>query len=370
MYGWIRWRLVRTLILKECWRYQCNWGLLIVVAALLLLSLLIAVAGRMQALPGLAGRSVSDCIVLHPSDCPWADYLKKHPPTGDVRLTFQVLKRRATRPKLPVQAMAIQLVPPAAGATPLSHPDADWRADYYYLENFSVGVLPVRDWFADATRDFLQPKPAFFETTAITVTDIDRTEQMAIIIQALVAFAMYLIAFNLYVTSTGEEREKKVLLALLLTPVRPVELILAKAIFHTTASLATALAIVAMYDPTLLLNPLLYTTIAVGSLGYVAIGTVILSLVSRQTTINTVSMLYLIAIAIVTFLGQIFTLFDLLRHLLIEDYLYQQLYQILSRQTAWWVRLNQFMLWTLAIFWSAVALRLFAKRSRRIAFAR
>src|SRR4029079_9435212 len=126
--------------------------------------------------------------------------------------------------------------------------------------------------------------------------------RVPLVITALTIFALYLLSFNLYLTSSGEEREKRVLLGLLLSPASPAEFILAKAIFYVSASLVVSLAVVAMYEPRLLARPLLWAAIMSGSLGYVAIGTVILAIVRRQTTISIVSMLYLIATSTVMFL--------------------------------------------------------------------
>ena len=67
-------------------------------------------------------------------------------------------------------------------------------------------------------------------------------------LSALVVFSLYLLSFNLFITSTGEEREKRVLLALALTPARPVEIVVAKAIFYSTASLILGMIVVSTYD--------------------------------------------------------------------------------------------------------------------------
>jgi ABC-type Na+ efflux pump permease subunit len=129
----------------------------------------------------------------------------------------------------------------------------------------------------------------------------------------LVAFALYLPAFNLFLTSTAEERERGVLLALLLSPTRPAEILAAKAIFYTLASLLVSLIVVGLYRPALLGDPRLWLTIGPAAVGYVAIGTVVLCFVRRQTTIGTVSILYLMAVGVCITLAQVLPLFDFLR---------------------------------------------------------
>src|SRR5439155_7109944 len=124
-----------------------------------------------------------------------------------------------------------------------------------------------------------------------------------LIITGLTIFALYLLSFNLYITSSGEEREKRVLLGLLLSPAAPAEFIIAKAIFYVTASLIVSMAVVSMYEPRLLSRPLLWCGVFSGSLAYIAIGTVVLTLVRRQTTLSIVSMLYLIITSMIMFLS-------------------------------------------------------------------
>src|SRR4029079_9965947 len=137
--------------------------------------------------------------------------------------------------------------------------------------------------------------------------------RVPLVITALTIFALYLLSFNLYLTSSGEEREKRVLLGLLLSPASPAEFILAKAIFYVSASLVVSLAVVSMYEPRLLGRPLLWSAILSRSLGYVAIGTGFLTLVRRQTTISIISMLYLIVTSMIMFLSQFLPLFTVLR---------------------------------------------------------
>ena len=90
-------------------------------------------------------------------------------------------------------------------------------------------------------------------------------------------------------------------------------MIAAKAIFYAAASLVVCLAVVGMYQPRLLLNPYLWGAAVCGSVAYVAIGTVVVSVVRRQTTINTVSMLYLIATSLMMILSQFLPLFTVFK---------------------------------------------------------
>ena len=82
----------------------------------------------------------------------------------------------------------------------------------------------VRDWFVRASNEFLDTKPRLVEETRAgrrATRGGDPAERVPLVVTALAIFALYLLSFNLYITSTGEEREKRVLLGLLMTPARP-----------------------------------------------------------------------------------------------------------------------------------------------------
>ena len=61
----LRWPMIRTLLYKEVLRYRYNWGLLVMVFALLVLSGLLALSARLHRLPGQAGDGIRTCYVLH-----------------------------------------------------------------------------------------------------------------------------------------------------------------------------------------------------------------------------------------------------------------------------------------------------------------
>jgi ABC-type Na+ efflux pump permease subunit len=181
---------------------------------------------------------------------------------------------------------------------------------------------------------------------------------------------MYLLSFNLFITSTGEEREKRVLLGLLLSPASPTEMLIAKALFYACSSLAVALAVVGMYNPVLLLKPQLWITVLCGSISYVAIGTVVISVVRRQSTINTVSMLYLISTSIVMILSQFLLPFQLLQLCLVENYLYAQMKMLIGAEKPQWMGHTQVVLAGITGFWCVAALWIFERRATAIARAR
>src|SRR5262245_18920781 len=215
----IRARIVRTLLYKEALRYRYNWGLLVMVVALLALAALISISARLGKLPGQGGQELTACFVAYNTGDTrarkWAESLfATQVPDG---LNVRPWRMREAvepekPPQIPPQCMLIALRPSASGI------EERWNADHFYAEETAAATFPYRDWFAKATQRFLGSSPRFEEETRKIKADLDRTDPVPVIVTALTIFALYLLSFNLYITSTGEEREKRQMLGLLLSP--------------------------------------------------------------------------------------------------------------------------------------------------------
>src|SRR5262245_30605950 len=128
-------------------RYRYNWGLLVMVVALLALAGLVSVAGRVQTLPGQAGPAVERCLVFSavpsPEASAWIAHLQRHPPPPPHGVEFDTRVRYTARdgPLLPPGAMAIELLVPAPGVV-----GGIWRARYWHGPDSPASILPYRDW--------------------------------------------------------------------------------------------------------------------------------------------------------------------------------------------------------------------------------
>jgi ABC-type Na+ efflux pump permease subunit len=367
----MRWSILKTLLWKEVLRFRYNRGLLVMVGAVLALAVLISISARLGQLPGQETRRVTTCLLLYDADHPqalaWMDALRRGPrpdylpPQQEVRILSgpKHLWWQGQRYVLPEDWLGIELLPPPSGS------NQPFRVRYWYTREAAQEVLPFRLWVTHSTHHHLGNRNFEEEsdrTTRATVRQVESEDRVPLIVTALVIFSFYLLSFNIYITSTAEEREKKALLAIMLTPARPGEVIGAKVVFYATASLLLALAVVALFKPRLLLMPQLWSTVVVGSVTYVAIGTVVLCLVRRQTTIATVSMMYLIFTAIVMFLSVFLLPFYVLRLMLVENYLYRQLQQIIAEKPNPLAGLDQPLMVAIMLIWLLVAMRIFAAR--------
>jgi ABC-type multidrug transport system permease subunit len=368
----MRWFIIRTLIHKEILRYRYNWGLLVVVAALLVLSGLVALGSRFNRLPGQAGTRVEKCIVYYsPNDLARqfvADLKTVPPPWG----TIDWREGRPLRPMVQDGEMVIELSVPGDSRDGDYGSRDGWRVRYWYGNEGSPGIMSFRDWFDGGVHRFLETRPRvkFLTDRGNVPAGKETSEILPFIVAALAIFALYLLSFNLFITSTGEEREKRVLLAILLSPVTSLEVLTAKAIFYAVSSLAVSLAVVAMYDPTLVLRPQLWLTIICGSVSYVAIGTIVVSLVRRQTTINTVAMLYWIVTCVILLLSEVLLPFAVIKHFLIENYLTGQMKQIVAGHFYPWMWFTQAILFIATVGWCAIAVMVFRRHATTIARGR
>jgi hypothetical protein len=363
-----RWRILRTLLYKEVLRYRYNWGLLVVVAALIALAVLISLGGDNELLSGSSAAFARDLKVYCQRESLWGIYLQENR-LADRRVRFWPPRKTVANPRLERGVVVVELFAP--GETPMGESQAVTvhTARFWHLENDTASLVVFQDWLDRETRKFLAREPVL-EVEHRGVRN-SATDIIPLVITGLVAFALYLPAFNLFITSTGEEREKRLLLALLLTPARPLEIVLAKAIFYALGSLAVSLAVVALHEPMLVFEPRLVLAVLLGSIGYVAIGTVLISFIRRQTTLSTVSMLYLMGVGVVVSLAQTLPLFNALRLFLIENFLYSLLQKVLAGEPSTMEQvLGLVALGVLVAGWLTLAVVVFSRRSKQIAQAR
>ncbi|MFT3883012.1 MAG: ABC transporter permease [Gemmatales bacterium] len=277
----MRWSIVRTLLWKEVLRFRYNWGLLLMVGAVLAMSALVSLGERMGQIPGQSARGIKAVLITippHPELKAWGAALLSSPPSWFTE-----------KNKVPIYDISKFNWSMEPG---LVHPDdyleirlrsaeanVPWKVEYYFRAPNQGEAMQYRLWVSQVTQKLRGSVALSEKLPTFTTEEKAAEDRIPKIVTALVIFAFYLLSFNLYITSTAEEREKKSLLALMLSPARPIEVIGAKVIFYSLSSLFVATGVVALFDPMLLAQPLLWSTILAGSISYVSIGTVVLCIV-------------------------------------------------------------------------------------------
>jgi len=156
------------------------------------------------------------------------------------------------------------------------------------------------------------------------------TKQAAMVM--LCTMCVIVICFNLFTMVLAEEKFSRVLLKQLLSPARSAEVVGAKCVFFLVLNLAAAAAITALYSPGPLALPGYWITLACASLGYMALGLLIVSFAGRQNTASLLTTGYLFAVGITVFLSREFALFERIRSFLPERYVFELLTQTFSDQ--------------------------------------
>ncbi len=363
----MRWPILRTLLWKEALRFRYNWGLLVMVAGVLAISALISLGNRMGDLPGASNRVIKACIIhlttVNNEERRWRQTLEEQPPdwfTEKNRIPIlrgsdpQAGRQRGLVYPDDYLIVSLQIRPGSS---------AEYRARYQYALQAQQEAMLYRSWINSTTQKMRGQQVVEEELPSFSDSELSEDEdRTAKIITALVIFAFYLLSFNLYITSTAEEREKKVLLALMLTPARASEIIGAKVIFYSLFSLVVSAGVIALFDASLLLRPLLWSTILCGSVCYVCVGTVVLCIIRRQSTINTVSMMYLIVTALIMSLSVFLLPFMVLRFMMIENYLFHQLEFIIAGKPNPVASLYQPLMVGITVGWFVLAVFIFSKR--------
>jgi len=358
----IRWSVVRTLLHKEFLRYRYNPGPLVVVLALVILAGLMAFGQQWRILAGQSGPAISKVVLFCPPESAWAEALTKRRLRGILVERKAPLKEGET-PVLSGPTLGIELLPgPVDAVSGRPAAQSKWKVRYWYLSAGQADLTRIRDWFERGSQDYLANSPRLESESRLAPGELGSNDQLPMLIAGFVLFAIYLHAFQLFLTTTAEEREKRQMLALLLSPVTPSELLAAKALFYTTASLLVAAAVQGLYAPRVLLQPVFWTTVLMSSAGYLLLATLALIWIRKQNTLNSVPMVYLLGMGIVIVLSASLPVFGALRRLLIEDYLVRQIHLLTTNQWPWWWPLNQLALLGLVAIWSLVLIRAFRRR--------
>ncbi len=318
-------RLIQTLLYKELLRYWYNPGPLVIVGALVALAILISANRHMFDPNAQQPVRRAECLVFAPQDHPIVKTLQEESPDIPVRFRFASRDRfKADRKLTPIE-MVIVMDPSKGGERSSSASDGPSeeivKARLLYTPTTAPLLPPLEEWFRSQTH------------AALNVTDrvqIKREQQLSgsditpRLLAAFIMFSIFLHSFQLFLTTTSEERDRKQLLALLLTPASASNVILAKSLFYITLSVVVSAVVQGCYQPALLIEPFFWMTVTLTAVGYVSIATIILLFVRRHSTINSIPMVYLLLMGIVIVLSEALPVFKLLRLGLLEHFLLNQ----------------------------------------------
>ena len=372
-------RIVRALVWKEALRYWHNRPSLVLAVLLVMVSLLVS-AGADRGILG-PGEQPAICHVLYWGEGdPFIDDLQAHRPPGrDVRIAPAssyvnddgVIEYPGDDPR--TACVSIQIRPgkwsprTTDGFAPVAAP-ADtplYKVWYWYPKGRAEALLPFKNWFNARLRAFHGNAPAIVEADTTMRSAAGPVLPLHRVLIGLVAAAVYLICFHLHVLVTSEERERRTLLAQMLTPLTVKDLLVAKVCFHVPVTLGLAAIILAANCPAALTRPTFWIAMVAGCIGYLSIGLVICSVTRSQSAAGLTALSYLMLVGVAIYLGATIPLFALLRTCLLDYHLIQLIHASLMDAPPWWAAWQTLGLVALTAAWAIVAVNLFARQKWR-----
>lgn len=203
--------------------------------------------------------------------------------------------------------------------------------EVHYVGDSHAAIQPFLDWFHPAMHDVMRGRP-WVEHSLVrrytenwssqgvrnaSIGDLMKTEVLG---TALLLMVQFFCCCHLLVSFTAQDREQKTLSALALTTASLPEIMLSKAIFHLSLSIIGSASIVAILAPPLLINPVFWLTVLLGSVSTMCVGTCIATLAKNQAAAGMLALCYMMAGAILFFLASKFTVFAACKAFTVECY--------------------------------------------------
>jgi hypothetical protein len=370
----MRWHVLRTLLHKEALRHLANRGGIALILLLVVASMLLSFFGTGGGPGGGLDPGVRLCYVDYWEESDLVEHLRHNVPAELKRhLRFRPAHTVATdaagRLVYPQGTAAIQLRP---GATP---DGAGLKVCFWHPGAGASALAPFEVWFWKESLRFCQSRaawrpsalPAEAGPAPAPTIESERAElkggfdPRSGLASALVLFALFFVCVYLLPALTCEERERGVLLAQMLSPASPAEILAAKFLFYPALAAALAAVLAGTYQPQALARPFFWLALGVAVQGSMGIGLAIASLARTQRTASMAAMGYTLAVALILFICQQNDIPGL-PYLALEYHCPRMLHAALTDAVRWyhWAHLTGAA--ALAGAWTVLAAALFRRR--------
>lgn len=266
------------------------------------------------------------CWIIHTSDVDpdWMNYLRgslpEHPP---IRIaSANEMPRKGDAFAYPsgtcgielsvLQTGQIQVLFRHFGAQPeILFPHSQWfwaKTTEYFdaIPQLQILALPMGVSSPQNAREILK------QTSLSDLVTLELVGSM------LIFAAQFFCCVHLLISFSSQDRERGTLLALALTPASVGEIIIAKCLFHGSLSLLMCGVIMGILKPAAMLDPLLWGTLIVTSIGFMSIGILLASLAKTQAAAALLTLCYMLGIALIFHLSNGFAAFATLREFMFE----------------------------------------------------
>lgn len=186
-----------------------------------------------------------------------------------------------------------------------------------------------------------------------------RVEIRSFVATFLVIFALCFFSVYLLPVFTCEERERGILLAQVLSPASPLEILAAKFLFYPTFGMILGAMVAGIYSPPVLLRPFFWLSMGTTALGYLGVGLTISSLSTSQRKASMGALCYMLTVALLLFITQQFNIPGL-QYLFLEYYPPRIMHAVLEGNVGPYIP-NLIAAMVLAAGWTALATYLFRR---------
>jgi hypothetical protein len=351
----MRWRILKTLLLKEALRHATNRGGLALAGLLVTASLLLAALNPAaeQDKPATLVGGIHHCLIWYDVRDEWVTHLEQHCPPGlKSNVFFLPLEGRLgldQHRQYSTGTGGIELRSmPAADGVPryrvyVRYPEGDragmavyenwfWKESYRFFRARAAAELRARGVDADhhlptptLDDDLWAQRQAYrdlFERFGnVTNGSPDRDavpalemreravvggalDLRAAIATALVLFSLCFTCVYLMPSLTCEERERGLLLAQAISPASAAEILAAKFLFYPAFGILLATLLAGIHNPAVLSRSFFWMSLGTLSVGTLGIGMTIACLAKTQRAASLGALCYMLAVALVLLICQ------------------------------------------------------------------
>lgn len=336
----IGWQTIRILLDREIRRLQKNPSALLLIGLLTCVAVLLATSKPVDDQAG--GRSPSataatPVILVYEERTDWLDYLLGNLP--DVPAVTAVsgdqVRQSQGRFQLPEGCALVEIRKGQRGELDR------FQVIGHYTGASARTLKPFYDWFwptltfyhsqSDRFEQFDVPlNVAASRIKSLQETSVSDLVQTELIGTILVLVVQFFCCCHLLVSFTSQDRERGTLMALVLSPAKMSEILIAKFLFHTALSVVGSVLIISILQPVALARPLFWLVLVTTSVGMMCVGTCISTLTKTQAAAGLLALCYMLAGAVLFYLASRFTAFAFLKRLAFESYSFSLLYGTLK----------------------------------------
>ncbi len=365
----MRWYILRTLLHKELLRHLANRGGIALILLLIVASMLLSFFNPAAGPGGSLVPGVQRCFVDYWQEEPLITHLQQNRPA---ELRHQIVFR-SVRHSGWTDSQGRIVYPPNTGAIQIRNDNGSFQVWFWHPGTDRQALAPFEAWFWKEALRFHQARttPAGAPTSQAAAAGLPAIQDERLELQggmdsksglatALVLFGLFFVCVYLMPSLSCEERERGVLLAQMLSPASPREILAARFLFYPALAVTLAAILAGAYAPSVLLRPFFWLALATAVCGAMGIGLTIASLVRTQRAASMAAMGYMLAVALLLLICQQNHI-PLLPYLALEYHGPRMIHAALTHSVLWYHWGHLAGAAVLAVVWIAAAGVLFRR---------